>query len=261
MAVNNGQIKGIITYLIKLTHTVNEFRFKFTNVNVNYVTKGMKSQPEIQYDLEITPKQSDIPFMWDFFSCKSKHIIEEGCEMVSVNFGEVFTNLNNIYYNGKRMNRYGGNIPASFIQKISDNIQQLGPKQIKGFFWCGGEKKQLSLNITYKLSDVFIEDGITTDVSVYCHQVLVDGEPLENIPQDLAETIVGYMTESDDLRRPLDGIVWDEVTKYMDLEDCELWTHTYTYIRNIGDIEIDDYNYVNHSIFSSKLCDFISGDY
>ena len=68
------------------------------------------------------------------------------------------------------------------------------------------------------------------------------------------------MTESDNLREQLDGIVWNEVTKYMALADCELWTHTYTYIRNIGDIEVDDYNYVNHSTFSSKLCDFISGN-
>jgi hypothetical protein len=91
--------------------------------------------------------------------------------------------------------------------------------------------------------------------------VLVDNEPLENITQDLAETIVGYMSEDDNLRVPLDGIVWDEITKYMSLEDCEIWTHTYTYLRNIDDIEVDDFNYVNHSTFSSKMCDFISGDY
>lgn len=258
---NSGQIRGVVSYLTKLTHTVNEFRIRFVNVEVNKVTKNMLPSYELKYDLEITPKQSDIPYIWDFFSCKSKHIIEEGCDMVSLSFKDVYPIINDIYYDGVKIRKYGGNIPASFIQKISDNIQQLGPKQTKGFFWCGGEKKQLILNITYKLSDVFIDDGITMDVSVYCHQALVDGEPLENIPQDLAETIVGYMSENDDLRVPLDGIVWDEVTKYMDLEDCELWTHTYTYLRNIGDVEVDDYNFVNHSTFSSKMCDFISGDY
>jgi hypothetical protein len=40
-----------------------------------------------------------------------------------------------------------------------------------------------------------------------------------------------------------------------------LWTHTYPYIRNIGDVEVDDFNYTNHSTFSSKMCDFITGDY
>ena len=69
------------------------------------------------------------------------------------------------------------------------------------------------------------------------------------------------MTENDNLRMPLDDIVWSEVTKYMDLGDCEIWTHTYTYIRTLGDIEVDDYNYVNQSTFSSKLCSFLSGDY
>ena len=258
---NIGQIRGVVSYLTKLTHTVNEFRFRFVNVEVKKVTKNGLPSHEINYDLDIISKQSDIPYIWDFFSCKSKHIIEEGCDMVSLSFGNVYPIVNNIYYDGVKIRKYGGNIPVSFIQKISNKIQELGPKQISAYFNCGGEKKQLILNITYKLSDVFIDDGITTDVSVYCQQALVNGELLENIPQDLAETIVGYMTESDDLRVPLDGIVWDEVTKYMDLEDCELWTHTYTYIRNIGDIEIEDYNYVNQSTFSSKMCDFISGDY
>ena len=169
--------------------------------------------------------------------------------------------INDIYYDGVKIRKYGGNIPVSFIQKISNNIQELGPKQIKGHFWCGGEKKQLILNITYKLSDVYIDDGITTDVSVYCQQALVNGELLENIPQDLAETIVGYMSEYDNLRSPLDDIVWTEITKYMNLGDCEIWTHTYTYIRNIGDVEVNDFNYTNNSTFTSKMCDFISGDY
>lgn len=257
----SGQIRGLVSYLTKLTHTVDAFRISFGNIEVGKTTRNMQSYDEIKYDLNITPKNPNTPYLWDFFNCKSKHIIQDGCEMVGLSWAEVFTEVKDINYNGRLSSKYGGNIPVSFIQKISDEIQHLGPKQIKEHFWCGGEKKQLILNITYKLSEVYIDDGITTDVSVYCQQALVNGELLENIPQDLAETIVGYMTENDDLRIPLDGIVWDEVTKYMDLEDCELWTHTYTYIRNIGDIEIDDYNYVNQSTFSSKLCDFISGDY
>jgi hypothetical protein len=181
--------------------------------------------------------------------------------MVSLSFGNVYPIINDIYYNGKKVSRYGGDIPQSFIQKISNNIQQLGPKQVSVYFNCGGKPRELTLKITYELADVYIDDGMTTDVSLYCHQALVEGEPLENIPQDLAETIVGFMSEIDDLRSPLDDIVWTEITKYMNLGDCEIWTHTYTYLRNIGDVEVNDYNYVNHSTFSSKMCDFMTGDY
>jgi hypothetical protein len=258
--VSQVKIKAIIHYLTKLTHTVDAFRFKFINIEIGKVTRNMESYPKIQFDLEIVPKQEDIPYLWDFFHCKSKYIVQDACEMVGINWSDIFTKFNDIYYNGE-ISRYGGNIPVSFIKKISEQIQQIGPKQIKTHFFCGGERKILTLNVTYVFSDIYIDDGITTNVSVYCNQLLVDNEPLENIPQDLAETIVGYMTESDDLSIPLDSIVWDEVTKYMNLEDCEIWTHTYTHIRSIGDIEVDDYNYVNHSTFSSKLCDFISGDY
>ena len=258
--ISQGKIRVITHYLTRLTHTVGEFRIKFVNVKVSEVTKNMIPSYNINYDLEITPKQSDIPYLCDFFSCKSKHIIEESCEMVSVSFGIIYPTVNNIYYDGKKIDRYGGNIPQSFIKKILKDIKQLGPKQIKTHFFCGGDKKILTLNVEYELSDVYVDDGITTDVSVYCSQVLVDNEPLENITQDLAETIVGYMSETDGLRDRLDGIVWNEITKYMSLEDCEIWTHTYTYLRNIGDIKVDDWDYTSHSTFSSKLCDFMNGD-
>ena len=181
--------------------------------------------------------------------------------MVSLSFDEVFTNLNNIYYNGEKIKRYGGYIPESFVEKVSNDITQMGPKQIKSHFFCGGERKNLVLNVTYGVTDIYIDDGITTSVSVYCSQALIDDKPLENITQNLAETIVGYVSEDDNIRFPLDSVVWGEITKYMDLESCELWTHTYPYIRNIGDIKIDNFDYITHSTFSSKLCDFISGDY
>jgi len=259
--ISSGQIKGIITYLTKLTHTVNSFRFRFVNVSVEKITRNSQYVPQFKFDLDITSKEPDSPYLWDFFNCKSKHIVQDACEMMSTDWSNVYAELGKVYYNGKEIRRYGGYIPESFIKKVSKDIEENTPKQISTHFFCGGEKKELKLNINVEVSDMYISDGIQTDVSVYCSQVLVDGEPLENIPQDLAETIVGYMSEDDNLRSPLDGIIWSEITQYMDLADCEIWTHTYTYMRNIGDIEIEDFNYTNRSTFSSKLCDFISGDY
>jgi hypothetical protein len=210
------------------------------------VTRGVISGAEIQYDLNITPKHPDTPYLWDFFNCKSKDIIKDGCRMTSINWDNLFTNVNNIYYNGK---------------KITKDIEQLGPKQINTNFFCGGERKTLTLKVNYEVSDIYIDDGLTTDVSVYCSQVLVDNEPLENISQDLAETIVGYMSEDDSLRHDLDVIVWNEITQYMSLEGCEIWTHIYTYLRNIGDVEVESSDYISRSTLSSKMCDFISGNY
>ena len=259
--ISSGQVKGIITFLTKLTHTVDSFRFKFVNVYVEKTTRIGLSVPLIKYDLEITSKEQDIPYLWDFFNCKSKHIIQDGCEMMSADWAHVYTELGKVYYDGEQIRRYGGEIPDLFTEKISNDIRRIPPKQIKTNFFCGGKKKELVLNVTYELSDIYIEEGVITNVSVYCSQVLVDGEPLENINQDIAETIVGYMSEDDRLRYPLDGIIWDEITRYMDLESCEIWTHTYAFIRNLGDIEVKDFNFINHSTFSSKMCDFISGDY
>ena len=72
---NSGQIKGLISYMTKLTHTVDAFRIKFVNIEVVKVIRGQTPYPQIEYDLDITPKQPDTPYLWDFFECKSKHII------------------------------------------------------------------------------------------------------------------------------------------------------------------------------------------
>lgn len=234
------------------------FNFKFSNIEYEIEYNG---KLVIEYDLYIQSKQKDIPWLWEYFTCKSKHIVEDACNIVGVSFGDVRPIVKLIYVDDIESKRYGGYLPDSFREKVSNDIKQSKPKNITTHFFCGGERKNLVLNVTYEVSDIYIDDGVTTDISVYCNQLLVDGEPLENIPQSLAEIIVGYFQEDDNLRYPLDTIIWSEITKYMDLESCEIWTHTYTYIRNIGDIQVEDYDYVTHSTFSSHLCDFISGDY
>jgi hypothetical protein len=258
---SSSQIKGLVSYLTRLTHVVDAFRFRFVNIEVGKTIKGQQSYPEIQYDLEITPKQEDIPYLWDFFNCKSKHIIQDGCEMVGLDWQDFFYKVKDIYCNGEKISRYGGYLSNSFTKKVTNDIIQTSPKQITTHFFCGGKRKNLVLNVTYEVSDIYIDDGIQTDVSVYCNQVLVDGEPLENIPQKLAETIVGYIQEDDNIKYPLEDIVWSEITEYMNLADCEIWARLYVFIRNIGNIEVNDFDYTSHSTFSSKLCDFISGDY
>ena len=255
--ITNSEAKGIKLYLERLLHPVKVFNFKFTNIE--YELPGGKLV--IEYDLYIQSKQKDITWLWDYFSCKSKHIVEDACNIVGVSYGDVRPIVKLIYVDDFESQRYGGYLSDSFIKKVTNDITQISPKQITTHFFCGGERKNLVLNVTYEVSDIYIDDGIQTDVSVYCSEALVDGEPLQNITQDLAETIVGYVSEDDNLKFPLDSSIWDEINKYMDLGSCEIWTHTYTFIRNIGDVKVEDFNFTNHSTFSSKLCDFISGDY
>lgn len=256
--ITNSEAKGIKIYLERLTHSIKMYNLKFTDVEYEIDYKG---KLVIEYDLYIQSKQKDIPWLWEYFSLKSKHIVEDACNIVGVSYGDVRPIVKLIYVDDFESQRYGGYLSDSFIKKVTNDIIQISPKQITTLFFCGGERKNLVLNVTYEVSDIYIDDGITTDVSVYCSQILVDNKPLENITQDLAETIVGYMSEDDNIRMELDVIVWNEITKYMNLGDCEIWTHTYTYIRNIGNIQIDDFDYIPQSTFSSKLCDFISGDY
>lgn len=256
--ITNAEAKGIKLYLERLTHPVRMFNFKFSNIEYEIEYNG---KLVIEYDLYIQSKQKDIPWLWDYFSCKSKHIVDDACNIVGISYGDVRPIVKLIYVDDFESQRFGGYLPDSFTDKITEDIKQNSPKQITTHFFCGGERKSLTLIISSEVSDVYIDDGIITNVSSYCSQILVDGEPLENIPQNLAETIVGYLQDDDNIRYPLDNIVWSEITKYMALEDCEIWIHTYTYIINIGDIEIDSFDYIGHSTFSSKMCDFISGDY
>lgn len=256
--ISSGQIKGAISYLTKLTHTVDEFRISFINIEYDV------DENEIiifECDLNVQSKKKDIPWLWDFFHCKSKHIIEESFEIVGINFNSVKIRINEIYVDGFEVEPHSGYIPDSFINKVSEEIQNNVSKQIKSQFYCGGKRKEIVLIVNYEVSDIYIDDGLTTNISVYCSEVLIDGEPLKNITKDLAETIVGYFTESESIRMRLDAVVWDEITQYMNLAGCEIWTYTYAYIKNIGEVEVEDFNIINHSLFSSNLCDFITGDY
>ena len=255
--ITNSEAKGIKMYLERLSHPIKGFNFKFTDIEYEIRNDG---KLKLEYDVNIQSKVKDISWLWDYFNCKSKHIVEDACNIVGVSFGHVLPVAKYIYVDDFESQRYGGYLSDSFIEKVTNDITQKSPKQITTHFFCGGERKNLVLNVTYEVSEIYIDDGIQTDVSVYCSQALVDGEPLENITQDLAETIVGYVSEDDNLKFPLDSSIWDEITKYMDLGSCEIWTHTYTFIRNIGDVEVEDFNFTNHSTFSSKLCDFISGN-
>ena len=171
--ISDGQVKGIISYLTKLTHTVDMFRFKFNNVE--YKINSSTGKVTIEYDVYIESKEKDIIWLWDFFNCKSKHILEEACDVVSTNFGDILPIVKYIYLNGFETERYGGYVPESFITKVDKFIQQRGKKQILTHFFCEEKRIDLRLNVTYGVSDIYVDDGLITNISVYCNQVLVDG--------------------------------------------------------------------------------------
>lgn len=261
----NAQLKGLLSYLTKLTHTVDQYRVKFINVGINKVTKNGESVDQIVYDLDITPKDNDIPWLWDFFNCKSKHIVQEGCEMVSIDWSVINMKVNDIYYNGEKIKKYGGYIPSWFKTEMVKKIKQSVPNQIKTNFFCvelsKSVTKSLTLNVVYEVVDIYPDDGFVMDVHIYANQVLVDNELIENITPDIAEIISGHVQELGGPTGNLDDIFWTEITNYMDLSDCELWSHTYTYIVSVGGIETDGSDYLAYSTFSSKMCDFMNGDY
>jgi hypothetical protein len=254
--MNNAQLKGIVSYLTKLTHTVDMFRFKFVNVTVEDSEKL-----KIQYDLDITSKKDDIPWLWDFFHCKSKHIIQDGCEMVSVDWSDISSNLNNVYYNGTIIQRYGGYIPKWFEDKAHELFKANTVKSVETYFYCGNQKRILKLYLRYYGSDMYIDDGITSNITIDCIGIALDGELINITNEEILEMITGYIIEMDYIKQGLDDVIWNEINEYMKLMDCEIWTHTYVNMGTINDIPIDSYDYVNQSTFSNKMCDYINGEF
>jgi hypothetical protein len=53
---SSSQIKGLVSYLTRLSHIVDSFKFKFVNVEVDKVVRSGNNYPEIRFDLYITPK-------------------------------------------------------------------------------------------------------------------------------------------------------------------------------------------------------------
>jgi hypothetical protein len=254
--MNNAQLKGIVSYLTKLTHTVDMFRFKFVNVTVEDSEKL-----KIQYDLDITSKKDDIPWLWDFFHCKSKHIIQDGCEMVSVDWSDISSNLNNVYYNGTIIQRYGGYIPKWFEDKAHELFKANTVKSVETYFYCGNQKRILKLYLRYYGSDMYIDDGITSNITIDCIGIALDGELINITNEEILEMITGYIIEMDYIKQGLDDVIWNEINEYMKLMDCEIWTHTYVNMGTINDIPIDSYDYVSQSTFSNKMCDYINGEF
>jgi hypothetical protein len=259
--IGQGRIRAITHYLTKLTHTVDSYRFKFVNVVVNKLTNNMKVVPEFRYDLEITTKGDDVPYLWDFFNCKSKHILQDASEMLGVEWNDIYGRLNKTSVNGQEIPIYQDYLPEKFGEELNNRIKNVNKEFIQVSFWCNSEVKTLKLYITYELSDVYTSEGIDVDISVYCDRITIDDVPVENLTKDIVETIVGYVNDSDLLTDIFSNVVWDFVTQYMSLEDCEIWTHVHAYVRNIGNIQADSWNYTSHPILSSKLCDFMNGEY
>lgn len=252
------EIKGITRYLEKLTHPVRLFNFNFKNIIYEFAYVG---KVILSYDLYITSKKPNSPWMWDYFHCKSKHIVEDACDMVGANFGDILINVKVIYVDGIESPRFGGEITDSFSNYVTSEVIKNSPKVLERFFFCNNERKIVKFYVEYDVSDIYIEDGVVLDISVDCYQMTIDGEEVLNLTEDIVNVITGYMNDSsDDFRIPGDNIIWEEITKYMELENCDLYGHTYANMRNIGDIWADYWDYTGHLIFSSKMCDFYNGD-
>lgn len=252
------EIKGVTRYLEKLTHPVKMFNFNYKNVQYEFNYDG---KVNLSYDLYITSKQPNSPWMWDYFHCKSKHIVEDACDMVGASFGDVLTHVNVIYVDGIESPRFGGIIPDRFSNDIISKIEKNSPKVFERFFFCNGERKIIKFYVEYDVTDIYIEDGIILDISVECNKMTIDNEEVLNLNEDIVNVIAGYMNDSnDDFKIPADDIIWIETNKYMELDNCDLYGHTYASMRIIGDIWADYWDYTGHSLFSSKMCDFFNGE-
>ena len=100
-------------------------------------------------------------------------------------------------------------------------------------------------------------DGMVSDITVICNEVLIDGKSVEIPSQQIADVISGYISEDDSIRAPFNDILYDMVNKYMDLSECELYTYTYVYIIKVGDFESDYSTYVSSIYFQTSISKLI----
>jgi hypothetical protein len=244
-------------YLTRSTNKVDNFKFNFdikeSRINGDRLI--------FDYDLYINYEQKDIPWLWDYFHCKSNHIIESACEFIGIDFGKVKGALNDTYLGVKKIERYGGYIPKWFEDKAHELFKANTVKSIETYFYCGNQKRILKLYLRYYGSDTYIDDGIVSNITIDCIGIALDGVLINITNEEILELITGYIIEMDYIKQGLDGAIWDEINEYMKLGDCDIWTHTYVNMGTINDIPIDSYDYVGQSTFSNKMCDFINGEF
>ena len=244
-------------YLTRSTNKVDNFKFNF-DIKESRINDDRLI---FDYDLYINYEQKDIPWLWDYFHCKSNHIIESACEFIGIDYGKVKGNHNDTYLGVKKIERYGGYIPKWFEDKAHELFKANTVKSVETYFYCGNQKRILKLYLRYYDSDMYIDDGIVSNITIDCIGIALDGVLINITNEEILELITGYIIEMDYIKQGLDGAIWDEINEYMKLGDCDIWTHTYVNMGTINDIPIDSYDYVGQSTFSNKMCDFINGEF
>jgi len=161
----------------------------------------------------------------------------------------------------KKIERYGGYIPKWFEDKAHELFKSNTVKSVESYFYCGNQKRILKLYLRYYGSDMYTDDGIVSNITIDCIGIALDDVLINITNLEILELITGYIIDMDDIIQGLDEAIWEEINKYMKLMDCEIWTHTYVNMGTINDIPIDSYDYVGQSTFSSKMCDFINGEF
>lgn len=255
--ISESKITSLFKFLTKLTNKSGQFIFNF-DIKESRINDDRLI---FDYDLYINYEQKDIPWLWDYFHCKSNHIIESACEFIGIDFGKVKANHNDTYLGAKRIERYGGYIPKWFEDKAHELFKANTIKSVETYFYCGNQKRILKLYLRYYGSDIYIDDGIVSNITLDCIGIALDGVLINITNEEILGMITGYIVEMDTIKQSLDEAIWDEINEYMKLMDCEIWTHTYVNMGTINDIPIDSYDYVSQSTFSSKMCDFINGEF
>lgn len=258
--MTNSDFKGIKLYLERLTHNIGNYNIRFDDVEFEIRKDG---KINIYYDLHVKTKQKDIPWLSSYFDCKSSLILEQACDIVGFDFKNLYKVVKDIYINNFIVPNYEGYIPDSFQEKIKNEVIKKSPKILTRQFFCGNEKKIMKLYVNYDISDIYndSDSGFILDISAYCYKLTIDDKLVENLNQDIVDIIVGYMNEdNEDFKIPGDNVIWDEVSKYMDLSECDLYGHTYAYLRSIGDYWSDSWDYIGKSQFSNRMCDFLMGE-
>ena len=260
--VNSPKVKGILKYLTKLSHPIDSFIIKFKNIKHSDGGPGFTSVILLYYDLEIITKNDDVPYCWDYFVCASNKILNEVCDIMDFDINNLYGHITKITVNGIQLNEGGSNITKTFIENLNHTLHNSIEKDfIQCAFWCNSNSVTLKLYFKYEISDVYYSDGFNTKINIYCDKLTVEDIPLENLTEEIVYLIGSYVSELEDFDFIFEDAIWSEFDKYMSLDDCSIGGgYIFPYIDSIGGIPTKWYGTVNHSTFSSKLCDFLNGD-
>jgi len=253
-----GKLDAVIKYLEKIKHRKGKYLIEFNNSNI-------RDDEWIATDLNVIPTEDYTSYIYDiFYDCAVPDITDEIKKIIGIDDNldiDIFQTL----FNGEEVSISNYSISDKFVKKLMKGVKYHSGKLTRQMY-LNRQIAEVTFICDYDLSKVepnedetgltFYYDGKVTDF-------LINGVSQEVTDKDFAEFICGSLPfVFDNERISSTDVAWSLLNDDMDSKYCDYYVSGIFYYTEFLGIKVDSQNHdVGLDLFTSKIDDFVNGDY